>query len=44
MKKKWLLDSLIVRDAGFVVETVSFSFLSSFIKIASIPTQEINSH
>ena len=40
--KELLLDRLIVKDAGFVVDTVSFSFVSSFIKIASIPTQEIN--
>lgn len=36
-----LMDSLIVKDVGFVIDTVSFSFVSSFIKVASLPIKEI---
>lgn len=40
--KQLLLDSLIVRDAGAVIDTVSFTFISSFLKVASLPIKQIN--
>ena len=39
--KLLLLDSLIVKDAGVIVDTVENAFLSSFIKVASLPINDI---
>jgi hypothetical protein len=36
-----LLDSLIVKDAGVMIDTIENSFLSSFIKVASLPIKDI---
>lgn len=39
--KLLLQDSLIVKDAGVIIDTVENTFLSSFIKVASLPINEI---
>ena len=39
--KLLLLDSLIVKDAGVIIDTVENAFLSSFIKVASLPINDI---
>ena len=39
--KLLLLDSLVVKDAGVIIDTIENAFLSSFIKVASIPIKDI---
>ena len=36
-----LLDSSIVKDAGVIIDTIENAFLSSFIKVASLPIKDI---
>ncbi len=39
--KLLLLDSVIVKDAGVMIDTVENAFLSSFIKVASLPIKDV---
>ena len=39
--KMLLLDSLVVKDAGVMIDTVENAFLSSFIMVASLPIKDV---